>query len=303
MVKIYSNTAFTVTSKSGFTSSTQNAGIIDNKGWEFTLGFKNNQHKFQYAINGNLAINNNMVIDLKGAGPFINNSYELDPRYIVKVGLPFNAHWGYKTDGYFQNAADVASYPSIAPGTKPGDVKFVDLNKDGKITADDWAMIGNPFPKYTFGLSSDFSYKNFSLNFLLQGAAQVDTRLSGGITEIGIAEAFTHKMVANNYWTPERPNAKFPLPRKSDFRNVGTSDRLIIDGSYLRLKNVQLMYSIPASICKKIGISAARVYVSGTNLFTISKLNEWGLDPEADSGRATYYPQTSLYTYGLNINF
>ncbi len=287
----------------GFTSSTQNAGIIDNKGWEFTLGFKNNQHKFQYAINGNLAINNNMVIDLKGAGPFINNSYELDPRYIVKVGLPFNAHWGYKTDGYFQNAADVASYPSIAPGTKPGDVKFVDLNKDGKITADDWAMIGNPFPKYTFGLSSDFSYKNFSLNFLLQGAAQVDTRLSGGITEIGIAEAFTHKMVANNYWTPERPNAKFPLPRKSDFRNVGTSDRLIIDGSYLRLKNVQLMYSIPASICKKIGISAARVYVSGTNLFTISKLNEWGLDPEADSGRATYYPQTSLYTYGLNINF
>jgi TonB-linked SusC/RagA family outer membrane protein len=287
----------------GFASSTQNAGVMDNKGWEFMLGYRNNDHKLQYSFNGNLAINKNEVIDLKGAGPFINSSYDLDPRYIVKVGLPFNAHWGYKTDGYFQNAADIANYPTIATNTKPGDVRYVDLNKDGKINADDWTMIGNPFPKFTFGMTSELNYGAFTLNVFFQGAAEVDTRLSGALSEIGIYEGFTHKLVTDNYWTPERPNALFPLPRKSDDRNVRTNDRLIIDGSYVRLKNLQLVYSVPSTFAKRLGLSNARVYVSGTNLLTFSKMNDWNLDPEAESGRAIYYPQTSLYTFGLNLNF
>lgn len=287
----------------GFASSTQNAGVVDNKGWEFSMGFRDNAHVVKYSFNGNLAMNTNEVIDLKGAGPFINSSYDLDPRYIVKVGLPFNAHWGYKTNGYFQSASEIASYPTIASGTKPGDVKYVDLNNDGKINADDWTMIGNPFPKYTFGLTSEFSFKNLTLNVLFQGAAEVDTRLSGALSEIGIFEGFTHKLVTNNYWTPENPNARFPLPRKNDQRNVNTSDRLIIDGSYVRIKNLQLLYNIPSLGLKTLGLSTAKVYVSATNLLTFSKLNEWNLDPEADSGRGTYYPQTSIYTLGLSLNF
>lgn len=287
----------------GFTSSSQNAGVIDNTGYEFSLGWADNSHELRYSFNANLAINTNEVIDLKGGGPFINSSYDLDPRYIVKVGLPFNAHWGYKTAGYFQTQQEINSYPTIATNTKPGDVKYVDLNKDGKIDANDWTMIGNPFPKYTFGAVAELNYHGFTLNLLFQGAADVDTRLSGALSEIGIFEGFTHKIVTNNYWTPERPNARFPLPRKSDQRNVNTSDRLIIDGSYLRLKNGQLAYALPASLLKKTGISAARVYVAGTNLLTLSKLNEWNLDPEAESGRGIYYPQTRLYTVGLNLNF
>jgi TonB-linked SusC/RagA family outer membrane protein len=286
----------------GFSSSTQNAGIMENKGWEFMLGYRNNNNKLQYSFNANLAINNNEVLDLKGAGPFISGS-DLDPRYIVKVGLPFNAHWGFKTDGYFKDAADIAAHPTIRPNTKPGDVKYVDLNKDGIINSDDWTMIGNPFPKYTFGMTTDLNYGAFSLNILLQGAAQVDTRLSGALSELGIFEGFTHKIVTDNFWTPQRTDAKFPLPRKGDDRNVRTSDRQIIDGSYLRLKNIQLMYNIPSNIIKKVGVSNARVFVSGTNLLTFSKLNEWNLDPEAESGRGIYYPQTSLYNLGFNLNF
>ena len=286
----------------GFASSTQNAGIMDNYGWEFALGYRNNSNKFQYSFNANLAINKNEVIDLKGAGPFISGS-DLDPRYIVKVGLPFNAHWGYKTDGFFQNTAEITGAPSISTNTKPGDVRYVDLNKDGKINTDDWTMIGNPFPKFTFGMTSELNYGAFSLNIFFQGAADVDTRLSGALSEIGIYEGFTHKLVTDNYWTPERPNALFPLPRKSDDRNVRTNDRLIIDGSYVRLKNLQLVYSVPVSFAKKIGFTNARVYVSGTNLLTFSKMNDWNLDPEAESGRAIYYPQTSLYTFGVNLNF
>jgi TonB-linked SusC/RagA family outer membrane protein len=286
----------------GFTSSNQNAGIIDNKGWEFALGYRNNEHKVRYSLSANMAISNNNVVDLKGSGPFISGT-DLDPRYIVGVGLPFNAHWGYKTAGYFQSASEISSYPTIAAGTKPGDVKYVDLNNDGKINADDMTTIGNPFPKYTFGLNSEVSYRNFSLNVLLQGAAKVDTRLAGALSEIGIAEGFTTKLVDGNYWTASNPNARFPLPRKSDFRNVSTSDRMIIDGSYLRVKNIQLTYAISESLCKKIHISNARLYVSATNLLTFSKLNEWSMDPEAESGRGDYYPQTRLTTVGVNINF
>jgi hypothetical protein len=249
-----------------------------------------------------MAINNNTVVDLKGSGPFISGS-DLDPRYIVKEGLPFNSFWGYKTDGLFQSAAEIAAYPTLAANTKPGDVKYLDLNNDKKITADDMTNIGNPFPKYTFGFNSDISYKQFTLNILFQGAAKVGTRLSGALAEMGIFEGFTHEIFTNNYWTPENPNALFPLPRKSDQRNVNTSDRQIIDGSYLRLKNVQLMYNIPSNIIKKVGVSNARVFVSGTHLLTFSKLNEWNLDPEAESGRGIYYPQTSLYNLGFNLNF
>lgn len=287
----------------GFASSSQNAGTIDNKGFEFTAGYRNNTNKIKYAINANLAINNNKVADLKGGGPFINSSYDLDPRYIVQVGLPFNSHWGYRTDGYFQTQEEIDNYPTIAPNTKPGDVKYLDLNKDGQINADDWTVIGNPFPRYTFGLVGDVSYAGFSLNILFQGAADVDTRLSGALSEIGIFEGFTHSIVTNNYWTPDNRDAKFPLPRKSDQRNVNTSDRLIIDGSYVRLKNLQLSYSIPPQVLKKTGLGTARVYFAATNLLTFSKLNKWNLDPEAQSGRGDYFPQTRLYTLGLNLNF
>ncbi len=287
----------------GFLTSAQNAGTIDNKGFEFTLGYRDNAGKLRYAFSANMAINHNKVIDLKGGGPFINSSYDLDPRYIVMVGLPFNAHWGYKTDGYFQSQEEIDNYPTIAPNTQPGDVKYVDLNKDGQINADDWTMIGNPFPKYTFGATGDISYAGFTLNVLFQGAADVDTRLSGALSEYGIFEGFTHKIITDNYWTPERRDAKFPLPRKSDQRNVNTSDRLIIDGSYLRLKNLQLAYAVPVTLVRKAGISNARVYLSATNLLTFSKLNEWNIDPEAVSGRGTYYPQTRLYTLGVNLNF
>jgi hypothetical protein len=287
----------------GFTSSNQNAGIIENKGWEFSLGYRNDdKHAIRYSINGNMSINENKVIDLKGAGPFISGS-DIDPRYIVAVGLPFNAHWGYKTDGYFKTQAEISSYPTFATGTLPGDVKYLDLNNDKKINADDMTMIGNPFPKFIFGLNSDINYKNFSMNLFFQGAANVDTRLSGALSEIGIFEGFTTNLVTGNYWTSTNTNAKFPLPRKNDSRNVATSDRLIIDGSYFRLKNIQLAYTLSSSVCQKMKMSGVKFYVSATNLFTISELNDWNLDPEAESGRAVYYPQTRLFTFGLNLNF
>jgi TonB-linked SusC/RagA family outer membrane protein len=286
----------------GLAAPPQNAGSVENKGFEFNLGYRGGDNGFKYSINGNLAINHNKVLDLKGTGPYISGS-DIDPRYIVAAGLPVNTLWGYKTDGLFQTQAEVDSYPTYAANSKPGDVKYIDLNNDGKIDANDMTTLGNPFPTYTFGLSGDFSYHNFDLNFLFQGAADVDTRLAGALAEMGNQEGFTSSVYTNNYWTPENTGARFPRPLKFDLRNVATSDRQIIDGSYIRLKNVQLGYTLPKDVVGKLHLSRIRVYVSATNVLTFSKLNEWKLDPEVESGRATYYPQTAMYTAGVNLQF
>ena len=289
----------------GLTAPPQNAGSVQNKGWEFSLNYRGTPATggFRYNVGGNLSINENLVTDLKGTGPYLTGS-DIDPRYIIKKGLPINTLWGYKTDGLFQTQQEITEYKATyAANTKPGDVKYVDLNGDGKIDANDMTAIGNSFPKYTFGLNADFSYKNFDLNILFQGAAKVDSRLAGALAEMGNQEGFTHEIYTNNYWTPERTDARFPRPVKYDLRNVATSDRLVLNGSYLRLKNVQLAYNVPSVVSQKIRLSRIRVYVSATNVFTISKLNEWNLDPEAPSGRAVYFPQTALYTAGLNLQF
>ncbi|QKZ14688.1 SusC/RagA family TonB-linked outer membrane protein [Spirosoma sp. KUDC1026] len=289
----------------GLTAPPQNAGSVENKGWEFSLNYRGAKSSsgFQYNLGANFSINDNKVVDLKGTGPYISGT-DINPRYIIAVGLPINTLWGYKTDGLFQTQEEINAYKATyAANTKPGDVKYVDLNGDGKIDANDMTNIGNSFPRYSFGLTSNFTFRNFELNLLVQGAAKVSTRLAGALAEMGNQEGFTHSIYTNNYWTPEHTDARFPRPLKFDLRNVATSDRLVIDGSYVRLKNIQLAYVIPATIANKIRAGRARVYVSATNIFTLSKLNEWNLDPEVESGRAVYYPQTSLYTLGLNLQF
>ena len=288
----------------GLNAPPQNAGSVENKGIEFSASYRsqNNKPGLHYNISGNFSINNNKVVDLKGTGPYITGS-DIDPRYIIKTGLPVNTLWGYKTAGLFQTADEISKYPTLAANSKPGDVKYLDLNSDGKIDANDMTNIGSSFPKYTFGLNGDFTFKNFELNFLFQGAAKVDARIAGALAEMGNQEGFTHEIYTNNYWTPDNPGARFPRPLKFDLRNVATSDRMVFDGSYVRLKNVQLGYSLPQGLIRKASLNRATVYVSATNIFTISKLNEWNLDPEVESGRAVYYPQTALYTFGINLQF
>jgi hypothetical protein len=121
--------------------------------------------------------------------------------------------------------------------------------------------------------------------------------------EAGNYEGFTPDVYTNNYWTPEHTDARFARPTKQDLRNQASTDRMILDASYLRLKNLQLVYQLPPSVLKKVFVERASIYISGTNLLTFSKLNEWHLDPEASSGWQNYYPQVSLYTVGVNLQF
>ena len=287
----------------GLDPSAQNAGIVDNKGWEFQVTSRNNFGPVSFDAIINLSINTNNVVSLAGTGPYITNTGDNYPRYITAEGYPIKALWGYKTAGLFQTQADVDASPTFSPNSKPGDVKYIDLNNDGIINGDDMTFMGNTFPKYMFGSSMNVSYKNFNLNVLFQGAAKVSTRLAGAIAEMGLANGFTSAIFINDYWTPEHPDARFPLPRKADYRNVQSSDRTVINGDYLRLKNLQISYQLPSSLVNKLSVQKAIVYVSGTNLLTFSKLNDWQVDPEAPSGILDYYPQIALYTLGINIQF
>jgi len=287
----------------GLLASPQNAGRIDNKGLEFLLGFHNKFGKFGVDADLTLSINNNKVISLAGTGPYIDGDSEI--RFIIGEGFPYMGFWGYKTGGLFQTKEDVANYPTLNPGTQPGDVKYLDLNGDGKITPADMTYLGgSQFPKYTFSSNFSLSYTSFTLNFFFQGVAGAKRYIGGALMQEGIWGGFTSKIFTNNYWTPENPNARFPRPLKYSVQNTQLSDRNIQNGDYLRLKNVQLTYQIPHYLTKKVGIDRVNVFVSGTNLLTFSKLNEWGVDPESTGRDAEYnYPQTSITTFGLNIQF
>lgn len=284
----------------GLLPSPQNAGRMDNRGWEFMLSSQNKFGEFGFNGSINFNINNNKIIDLAGTGPYITGGNET--RYITKIGLPINSLWGYTTDGLFQTKEEIAKYPTMRSGIEPGDVKFVDLNNDGKITADDMTYLGRSFPKYTFGANLNLTYKGFSLSALFQGVSGVKARIGGAIIEMGIWGGFTSSLITNNYWTPDNPNARFPRPLKFDLRNIVMSDRDLQNGAYLRLKNINLAYQIPNTLTEKIGLDQVSVYVSTTNLLTFSSLNEWHVDPETIvGGRTQAYPQTSLTTFGLNI--
>jgi hypothetical protein len=147
------------------------------------------------------------------------------------------------------------------------------------------------------------TYKSFALNLTLQGAADVEMRIARALGEQGNYEGFTPDIYTGNYWTPERPGARFARPTKQDLRNQASTDRMLVDASYLRVKNLQLVYQLPTSIIQKAFMQSASVYVSGTNLLTFSKLNEWNLDPESSSGWQNYYPQTRIITIGFNVQF
>ena len=279
----------------------QNAGVVRNRGYEIALNYKGGSD-LTYDLGLNFSDNRNEVLNLVGTGPYISGSTTA-PRFIIAEGLPINSHWGYLTDGFFQTQEEADNYPNLRPNTRPGDVKYLDLNNDGIINEEDHENLGLSFPRFDFGMNANLSYKNFDLFLQFQGAAGHKTRLDGAFQQVATFETFTHAIYTDNYWTPERTDAEFARPIKGDDRNFQTSDYQMIDASYIRLKNIVLGYYLPTSFSERISIKSAKVYVGATNLLTFSELNRWDLDPEIPSGRGQYYPQVSMYTIGANIHF
>jgi TonB-linked SusC/RagA family outer membrane protein len=226
------------------------------------------------------------------------------------VGHPMSSFFGYHVLGLFQTAAEVSEAPTQT-GAEPGFFRFADTNNDGAITPDDRTWIGNPNPKFTYGVNLAFTYKGFDLTAFLYGSQGNDI-FNWNTWWIDFWPSFQGQKSKNllyNSWTTTNTGAKTPkATNKSNFSsNTEINDYYIEDGSFLRLKNLQLGYTIPASILSKVNIGSVRIYLQGVNLFTITKYS--GLDPELGGWDTTFgmdagnYPLVKQYLVGLNVNF
>ncbi|AWG23305.1 SusC/RagA family TonB-linked outer membrane protein [Flavobacterium faecale] len=290
-----------------------NAGNIRNKGVELTANYKKVIKDFSFSLGGNISFIQNKVLSLNGEGSLIQTG-SANALYNISrtvAGQPLASFYGYQMEGIFQNQSEVNS-SAILPNTKPGDVKYKDLNGDGVINDNDKTFIGSAFPKYTYGINLDMTYKQFDFTAFFQGS-QGNKIFNSTDRWLEADLASNSNTNALNRWTGEGTSNSVP---RATFDNSGNnaqiSSRFVKDGSYLRLKNVQIGYTLPDSILDKIAISKLRLYVSGQNLLTFTKYD--GLDPEVgvdntqnspldigiDRGR---YPSVRTISLGLDVNF
>lgn len=287
----------------GLEATDQNAGVVENKGIELVVSGRQTVGDFKLGLSFNANYNKNEVIDLAGTGPHISAFGNSDYRTITTEGEPINSFYGFETDGFFQTQEEVDNYAKWDGSVGIGDVKYVDQNNDGALTPDDFVILGSEMPDWTFSSNMSVAWKGLKLDLFWQGVSGSDKLVTGATLEMGIWGGFTHQEFAD-YWTPTNTGAEYPRPTKYTMKNVQISDRTMVDGSYLRLKNIRLSYDIPQKLCGKVKLSGINVYVSATNLLTFSELNKYDIDPEQiGRGPESSFPQTSVSTIGVNINF
>jgi TonB-linked SusC/RagA family outer membrane protein len=271
----------------------QNAGVVHNRGWELGLHYKGKARDFAYDLGFAISDVRNKVIDLKGV-----NRTGLT---VSREGYAINSIWGLEAEGLFQSDDEAAGHAKQFGVTKAGDIRYKDQNKDGIINDADNVIIGSTIPRLTYSSTLNASYKGLGLMVFLQGVGKAD----GYLYQQGIMPFFNggtvHEQHKDN-WSPDNPDAAFPRLAFSETNNEKNSSFWLKDASYLRLKNVQLSYVIPARIIRKAGIDNLRLYVSGQNLHSWDNFWE-GYDVEAPVGTGNVYPQVKIYSFGLNVNF
>ncbi|TKK66024.1 TonB-dependent receptor [Ilyomonas limi] len=295
----------------GFGSSLTNVGNITNKGVDLSLSSVNFDGVLNWTTSVNFSVNRNKVTELVS-----DEDVHLIAGNVLRVGQPVGSFYGYVFDGIFQNADDIAKSP-ILTGTNPapGDLKYKDISgpggaPDGIVNEFDRTIIGSAQPDFTWGLNNTLSFKNLTLSFFFQGS-QGNELINQNLADLANLNGKQNVLadVALNRWTPQHPGNKYPRAYTDANDNVFSS-RFIEDASYLRLKNVTLGYNLPSSALKRMGLSNVRLYVSGTNLWTVTGYS--GFDPEGNAYGGTTdivgvdyggYPLAKTYTVGLNIGF
>ncbi|RCH55431.1 SusC/RagA family TonB-linked outer membrane protein [Mucilaginibacter hurinus] len=288
-----------------------NQATYRNRGFEFAATWRDTKSKdFSYSISGNFSINNNKVSStVTGANPIYGGGAAstgggLATRTIV--GQPIGQFYGYVVEGIFQNAAEISSSPQSSDA-KPGDFRYADLNNDGKIDPkDDRTVIGNPNPKYLFGLNTTFNYKQFDLTVDIQGVAGVDVYNAVKGLRFG-AENFT-KDFFDNRWHGEGTSNSYPSAAIGGGRNYLPNSYFVESGSYIRVRNLQLGYNLPERLTSKIFAKRLRVFANAQNAFNFFGYK--GFNPEVSGGTPGnfgidngVYPIYATYNFGVNVTF
>ncbi len=276
-----------------------NEGKVENKGFEFKLGYNTEVSGVQLGVgfNGGYARNEVVFMDeIPGA-----------PAYQRQEGKPFGAYLAYEYAGIFRTQEEIAGntvdYSGVTSNLRPGDMKFKDVNNDGKITADDQVRLDKTItPTFNYGFTLNASYRNFDLAILFQGA-------TGGLLRFGTESGDIGnylKYSFDNRWSVDNPSGTHPrLATRGDTYytggNFGMNTYNLFNTNYLRLKNIELGYNVPSGVTDRISISGLRLYVNALNLITWDKFEIW--DPEAVSGSGQYYPQARIINTGVRLTF
>ncbi|KAI9451728.1 TonB-dependent receptor [Russula earlei] len=270
----------------------QNIGKDRYNGIELQATWHASKGAFSYFISPNFSILKSKV------------TYMAEPAYanawLQHTGQPVGQLFGYVAEGLFQSAADISSHAYQGAGIVPGDIKYKDLNNDGKIDGNDQTAIGSTKPLMYYGLNTGISYKGFDLSVLFQGVANDNLQLTGsgywGFMNNGLGQAYQQQL---NRWTPTNPNATYPrLWLGNNTNNMAASSYWVHTGNYVRVKNIELGYTFPASLIKKTGLTEARFFLNATNLFTFTSSALKNTDPEDYN---YLYPIMKVVTAGLNI--
>lgn len=289
-----------------------NVGSMTNKGLEFETSYRFRVSGWDFRLGANASYLSNKLTDLGNETGFENLDSYANVGTISRSQndycYPF--FYGYKTAGIFQNWAEVRAYKNadgslIQPKAQPGDVRFVDMSGDGKISDSDRTKIGKGMPDWTYGFNLSATYKNFDMSMVFQGTIGNDIYDATRRTDLKYINLPSYMW---GRWTGEGTSNSTPRFSWSDDNgNWLSSDLYVKDGSYMRLKNMQIGYTLPNSITKKALISSLRLYVAAENLLTFTKYE--GFDPEISSGGTSIgvdrgcYPQARTFTFGVNLNF
>ena len=302
----------------GASIAKENRGVMDNNGWELTVNYNLVKGAWNHNFSFNIADSMNKVV--KYGDPSIHSVDGVS--VIIKEGLPLNSYYGFKTDGFFQTYDEIqsAAVPTGVDRTqlRPGDVKYVDINKDGVINDDDRTYLGYGFPRYTFGFNYSVSWKGIDLNIMLQGVLKRTSAVRGELvqpfhSDYGMA-TYEHML---DYWTPSNTDARWPrLAANGSVSNINNwgqpgSELNMIEGAYLRVKNIQLGYTLPRKWTDKFGCKALRIYFDAQNPLTFTK-HGW-VDPESTefgsnmsrggANSLRNYPTLRYFGGGIDITF
>lgn len=279
-----------------------NVGEVSNKGIEFSAQYNKQFKNVMFSFGGNIAYNKNKILKLAGQNEII------DGKDIKRVGNSLNSIYGYKTDGLYQSKEDINNWPTnnIQGTVVPGDLRYVDVSGDGVLSAADRVIIGCTDPKFVFGFNVGATYRGFDMLLFFQGTAGGKGYMES--EAIGELNGDNGKPTTfwRNRWTPENTNTD--IPRLSSQGKSGPSMPSVIssywlqDGTYLRLKNLQVGYTLPAKLTHNMQISKVRVFYSAQNLLTFTSFVK-GWDPESPVGRGSHYPQVMVNSFGINVTF
>jgi TonB-linked SusC/RagA family outer membrane protein len=288
----------------GLSGPQENIGTMENTGIEVALRYRNSIGAFDYDIHGSVSYNKNEVVDIDGQ---ILYDFNTNLSTITQAGYPINSYYLLQADGIFQSDEEVAASAFQSNSTKAGYIRYRDINKDGIINGDDRVIVSSStnIPKYTYGFGFNLGYKGFSLNAFFQGVAGIKIYPTANLAfPFNNGANATWEWVTDS-WTPERTNARLPIVTESTGQqdNFQNSTFWLKDGSYLRLKNVQLAYALPDKWLSSVKISKLSVFVNAENALTFSKYKDF--DPETIVNASTiyHYPMLKTFSGGVQVQF